>query len=123
MKLESAELLRMVGNQLMELEEIELAILTFKEIRKIREEDPQSLSDLALAYNESGEYDMAVENLMKLILGTWDNRFGDVKGIALTEMNAIISAQGNSLNTSQIDKRLIFAMPMDVRNCHWLDLR
>ena len=81
----------------------------------MREEDPQSYRDLALAYNESQQYNKAIEFLYKLITGSWDGRFGDVKGIALNEMNAIISAHAGSVGTSAIDKRFIYAMPVDVR--------
>src|SRR6185312_4804002 len=37
------------------------------------------------------------------------------KGIALSEMNAILSAQGGSVRKDGIDQRLIFSMPVDVR--------
>jgi uncharacterized protein YfaP (DUF2135 family) len=81
----------------------------------MREEEPQSYRDLALAYNETGKYNEAVALLYKLILGTWDGRFADAKAIALNEMNAIISAHKEIVNISSIDKRLIYAMPVDVR--------
>lgn len=115
MKLEDAELLRIVANQLMEANEKELALETFRQIMAMREEDPQSYRDLALAYNEAGDHNKAIELLYKLATGTWSDRFGDVKGIALNEMNAIISAYRDVVNTSAIDKRFIFAMPVDVR--------
>lgn len=115
MKLEDASLLRIVANQLMEAGEQSPAIETFLQILKMREEEPQSYRDLALAYNETGEYNKALELLYKLVLGTWDSRFGDVKAIALNEMNAIISARTGLVNTTAIDTRFIYAMPVDVR--------
>jgi hypothetical protein len=115
MKLEDASLLRMVANQLLDVGEKELAIETFKDILAIREEEPQSYRDLALAYNEAWKYNEAVELLYKLVLGVWDSRFGDVKEIALNEMNAIIGGHKEAVNISPIDKRLIYAMPVDVR--------
>jgi hypothetical protein len=115
MKLEDAELLRITANQLLEAGEMKLAIETFKQIIEMREEEPQSYRDLALAYNETGEYGKAVELLYQLVTGNWDERFGDVKSIALNEMNAIISAHAEAVNTAAIDKRFIYAMPVDVR--------
>jgi hypothetical protein len=115
MKLEDAELLRIVANQLMDANEKKLAIETFEQILKMKEEDPQSYRDLALAYNETGEYNKAVELLYKLVLGVWDERFGDVKAIALNEMNAIISAHSGSVSKTVIDQRFVYAMPVDVR--------
>lgn len=115
LKLENAELLRIVANQLLDAGEKELAIETFLEILKIREEEPQSYRDLALACNETGGYNKAIDYLYKLVTGTWDSRFGDIKAIALNEMNALISAHPGMVNTSAIDPRFIYAMPVDVR--------
>jgi hypothetical protein len=115
MKLEDAELMRIIAHQLMDMEESGFSVMAFGEILKMREEDPQSYRDLALAYNETGEYNKAIELLYKLVTGEWDERFGDVKAIALNEMNAIISSHPAKANTQGIDKRLIYAMPVDVR--------
>ncbi|MET0392365.1 MAG: VIT domain-containing protein [Chitinophagaceae bacterium] len=115
MKLENAELLRLVANQLLDAGEKELAVETLREVLKIREEEPQSYRDLALACNETGRHDEALELLYKLVLGTWDGRFGDVKAIALNELNAIASAHAGRVNISAVDPRFIYAMPVDVR--------
>jgi hypothetical protein len=114
LKLEDAELLRIVANQLLEMGQQELAVETFKDILEIRGEQPQSYRDLALAQNEAGNYDEAVKLLNKVVTGKWDSRFGEVKAIALNEMNAIISSRPQ-VNIAGIDKRLIKAMPVDVR--------
>ena len=115
MKLEEASLMRMLANQLMEAGEKELAVETYRDILKMREEEPQSYRDLALALNETGAYNEAVQLMYKLVLGTWDGRFTDVKSITLSEMNAIISAHPGRVDLSGIDPRLVFAMPVDVR--------
>ncbi len=115
LKLEDASLMRMLANQLMEAGERELAVETYRDILKMREEEPQSYRDLALALNETGAYNEAIQLMYKLILGTWDGRFTDVKSIALNEMNAIISAHPAEVQTSGIDQRLIYAMPVDIR--------
>ena len=115
MKLENAELMRMLANQLLEANEKELAIETFRDVMKMREEDPQSYRDLALALNEAGKYNEAVELLYKIITESWDGRFGEIKAVAINEMNAIISAHKDAVNTTAIDSRLVYAMPVDVR--------
>lgn len=114
LKLEDAELLRIVANQLLEMGELDLAVETFKEVVEIRAEQPQSYRDLALAQNEAGNYNEAVKLLYKVATQNWDNRFGEVKAIALNEMNAIISSRPQ-VNTAGMDRRLINAMPVDVR--------
>jgi len=115
MKLEDPELLRVVANQLIEFGETALAIEVFKEVLNIREEEPQAYRDLALAYNETGNYQQAINLLYKVALGNWDGNYDGIKSIALNEMNAIISAHPNGLDISGIDKKLIRAMPLDVR--------
>ncbi|MEO7310437.1 MAG: VIT domain-containing protein [Chitinophagaceae bacterium] len=115
MKLENPELLRIVANQLIEFGETGLATETFKEVLDIREEEPQSYRDLALAYNETGKYQEAVDLLYKVVIGTWDSRFGSVKAIAMNEMNAIISSHPKCVDVAAIEKRLIQPMPLDVR--------
>ena len=115
MKLESPELLRMLANQLLEANEKDLAIETFADVMKMREEDPQSYRDMALALNETGKYNQAVQLLYKLITDPWDVRFGDIKAIAINEMNAIVSAHKEMVDLSGVDKRLVYAMPVDIR--------
>lgn len=115
MKLENPELLRTIANQLTEWGEKELAAEVFKEVLNIREEEPQSYRDLALAYNEVGKHQEAVDLLYKIVTGTWDERFFSIKGIALNEMNAIISGHSADVNVAAIDKQFIQAMPVDVR--------
>ncbi|MGC4102569.1 VIT domain-containing protein [Ferruginibacter sp.] len=115
MKLENPELLRIVANQLLEFGETGLAAEVFKEVTNIREEEPQSYRDLALAYNETGKYQQAIDLLYKLITGKWDTRFTGIRSIAINEMNAIISAHPNEVNIAAIDKKFILSMPVDVR--------
>ncbi|HEU4471410.1 MAG TPA: VIT domain-containing protein [Flavisolibacter sp.] len=115
MKLEDPELLRILGLQLQELKEPLLAVETFREVLEIREEEPQAYRDLALALNDAGQYSEAVGLLYRLITGAWDERFGEVRSIAISEMNAIISAHPGETDLSAIDNRFIYAMPVDVR--------
>ena len=114
MKLEEAELLRIVANQLLENDEVAMAIETFRQVTNMREEEPQSYRDLALACNEAGQYDESVKLLYKVVTGEWNERFHGLKSVALNKMNAINSAHPG-VNTSGIDKRYIVAMPVDVR--------
>ncbi|HEV7780551.1 MAG TPA: VIT domain-containing protein [Chitinophagaceae bacterium] len=115
MKLENAELLRSLANELLEANQKELAVETFRELVKMREEDPQSYRDLALALNETGNYNEAIQLLYKVATSSWDGRFGEVRIIVLNEMNAIISAHKNEVNIAGINTDLIYAMPVDVR--------
>ena len=115
MKLENPELLRMMAYQLLDMNQKELAVETFREILKLREEEPQAYRDLALALNDASRYQEALDQFYKIITEVWDDRFVGIKGIALNEMNSIISAHKAEVNVSAIDERFIYAMPVDVR--------
>jgi tetratricopeptide (TPR) repeat protein len=115
LRLEDPELLRLVAYQLLEMQERELAIETFKEILSIREEEPHSYRDLALAYNEAGNHSEAVRLLYEVVLGEWDDRFEGIRGVALNELNAIISSRKGALDCSAIDPVFIYPMPVDIR--------
>lgn len=115
MKLESPELLRMVAYQLLDMEQKDLAVETFRDVLTMREEEPQAYRDLALALNEAGKHTEAIEQLYKIITQKWDDRFNGIKGIALNEMNSIISAHKGVVNTGFVDSRFIYSMPVDVR--------
>lgn len=115
LKLESPELLRNVAEQLQEFGALDLAVQTFEDVRDLREEEPQAYRDLALAYSEAGRYNEAVQLLYKVATGVWDERFGDIRQIALNEMNAIIGAHRAQVDVSGIDSQFIRALPVDVR--------
>lgn len=113
MKLDNVELLRTVANKLMELEEYQYAVDMFEKILKLRGEDPQSYRDLALAYQANKAYQKALDAFYKVLTGSW-GRFNSVKQIVFVEMNNLIS-MSPKIDTSKINKELIFAIPVDIR--------
>jgi hypothetical protein len=115
LKLEDAELLRILGHQLAEWNEKELAKETFTDVLDMRGEDPQSRRDLALANEAAGNYQEATDGLYYLLTHSWDARFDKMTSVVINEFNAIISAHKGSLNTSAYDARFIYDMPVDVR--------
>lgn len=115
LKLEDHQLLRILGNRLVQIGHAKLAVPVFRDILDLREEEPQSYRDLALALAADNQYQPAVDTLYALLQRSWDSRFPEVELIALTEMNCIINKAGAAVNTSHIDKRLIANMPVDMR--------
>ncbi|MDR0646431.1 MAG: DUF2135 domain-containing protein [Elusimicrobiota bacterium] len=113
MKLDNVELLRILGNKLLQLGYNKYAVDIFEQVVKLGGENPQPYRDLALAYQAAGQYQKALDNLYKIMLGSWDNRFGKLKQIIFVEMNDIIARY--KVNTSKINKEFIFKMPVDIR--------
>lgn len=116
MNLENRHLLRILGYRLMELGQAETASHVFKEVRRLAPGEPQSGRDLGLAYEASGQLQLAVDTLYETVEQPWDARFPEVELILLGDLNALIAnAPAHSLDTSAIDPRLLKNMILDLR--------
>lgn len=118
MEVEDYGLFRVLANRLRQLEYMDYAISYFEQVLELRPFEPQSYRDLGLAYANNGEYQKSVNTLYKIVKESWDGRFPEIEVIALEEMNQVIAEarrKGVSLNLSEIDKRLIYEMPVDIR--------
>lgn len=113
--IEEPELLRVTMYLLELFGSDELALIPALKVLQIREEEPQSLRDLARLYENTEQYQKALESWYGVLSGTWDRRFNGIKSVVLNEMNAMISVHRSELDLSDIDERLIFPMPLDVR--------
>ncbi len=115
MELENHQLLRILGYRLMQLGCYKLAIAVFEDVQEIREEEPQTYRDLALAYAADKQFQKAVDMLYHIVTTYWDDRFEGIELVALNEMNAIIAKSDIELNLDNIDKRLLKNLPVDIR--------
>ncbi|MBP5444425.1 MAG: DUF2135 domain-containing protein, partial [Treponema sp.] len=114
LNLENSDVLRALGNKLVEWECFEQAVTVFEKLTVIRSEIPQFYRDLALAYYHAGYAQKAVDTLYDLATKKWDNRFDEIQQIALNDMNAIIATE-KYIDTSRIDRRLLQNFPVDIR--------
>lgn len=112
--LENPQLLKVVGRRLLQEGATDLAVLIFEEIRDLRPEEPQSHRDLALAYTENLQYQLALDSYNHIMQNTWE-RFEDIKDVILNELNNLIAKYHTELDTSEIHEQYIEAMPLDVR--------
>lgn len=115
---ENYRLLRVLGYRLKQLGYNEYAIEQFKTVLRLRPEEPQSYRDLGLVYAQNNQYQEAVDMLYKIVEGSWDNRFPEIEVIAVEEMNQVIAEANRkkvSLNLLNVDGRLIYNMPVDIR--------
>lgn len=113
--LDNRHVLRVLGYRLMQAKQWALAVVVFRQVLDMAEEEPQSGRDLGLALAASGQRQQAIEQLYDVALGEWDSRFNGIPAIALNEMNAIIATSPKPLDTSFIDRRLLQNMPLDLR--------
>ncbi|MBP5283092.1 MAG: YfaP family protein [Treponema sp.] len=118
LNLENTDVLRALGNKLMERKNYPSAVSVFEKLIRLKGEIPQFRRDLGMAYHLNGEEQKAVDMLYSIALKKWDSRFDQVQQIALNDMNAIIAScrrENVKLDLSKIDKKLIENFDLDVR--------
>ncbi|MBL0210678.1 MAG: DUF2135 domain-containing protein [Holophagaceae bacterium] len=115
LKLEDATLLRVLGYRLKQLGRHRLSVWASEAVLRMREEEPQSTRDLALACAANGQEQRAADLLWGVVRKPWDGRFRDVNLIALGELNALIGTAKAKINTGSMDSRFIRNLPVDVR--------
>lgn len=117
-QLEDYRILRVLAHRLKQLGYNEYAITLFRKVLELRPEEPQSYRDLSLALAQNKEYKEAVDVMYKIIEQKWDNRFSEIEIFAVEEINNTISKakrEGKNIDISNIDERLLFNMPVDIR--------
>jgi tetratricopeptide (TPR) repeat protein len=130
--LEDAPLLRVLAHRLAQVGELELGIMLFEEVLRLRPEEPQSFRDLALVLAERAEkrasllgeeergqaradFARALELLAEVIMGSWD-RFPEIEVIALMELNRLLpKAKAAGLDRIPVDDRLVRLLDVDIR--------
>ena len=115
MKLENRYVLRLLGQQFVQFKRPELAVDVYRQVLRMAPEEPQSYRDLALAEAENGQYQAAAEHLYTIIQKPWDGRFGGIQLIAVDELNQLVAAHKNQINTAQFDAALLHNRPVDMR--------
>jgi len=113
--LENRHLLRLLAYRLMQAEQWALATPLFERVLELAPEEPQSWRDLASALGREGKLQRAVDLLYEVVTRPWDRRFPDVGVVAAVEMNALIAAAPDGVNSSRIDPRLLKNLPVDLR--------
>jgi len=116
--LENASLFRLLGYRFREYGEFELAVYACKKVVDWRPIEPQSYRDYALALSDAGKKQEAINFLYSVLTlsftGNINQRSSGIEEVIVTELNNMIALNKN-LNISGIDKKLIYAMPVDIR--------
>jgi len=129
MELENQELLRVLGNRLLQYEDPEDAVPVFQKVLEIRPEEPQSYRDLAIALtrraekhpeNAKSDYAEALKHYGTLIYGRdfedWEGRFPEIELFGLEEANALIPiARKAGVTEIPLNDKLIGPVDLDIR--------
>lgn len=119
LEVENAELYKLLTYKLKEHGLYEAEIFTAGKVLQWRPMDPQSYRDYALALQDGGYYQKALDTLYSTLTQSYSedaaNRDRGIEEILITEINNLISMHRQQLNISRIDKKLIQPIPVDVR--------
>ncbi|WP_430411845.1 VIT domain-containing protein [Kordia sp.] len=119
-ELDNYELLKAMAYKLEYFKRYNMAILAYEKVLELRPEEPQSYRDLALAYEQVGEYQKSYNLLFKLYDGQLlekdqAQRFRGIEQIVFIELTRLISMYGNELNIPTEEKNKFTEMPVNVR--------
>jgi hypothetical protein len=116
--LENASLYRLLGYRLKEYGEYALEAFICKKVIGWRPIEPQSYRDYALALADGGKHQAALDSLYSVLVRPFSQNIGGrsrgIEEVVVTELNQLIT-KNPTLNTAKIDKKLVQAMPVDIR--------
>ncbi|MBC7889238.1 MAG: carboxypeptidase-like regulatory domain-containing protein [Ferruginibacter sp.] len=115
----SYELYKMLGYKLKETGDYEAEMIAFKKVIELRPLDPQSYRDYALALEDAGYHQEALNQLYEGMTRSYSqemrNIYAGIEEIFLMEINRLITLHSNKLKLKDIPKTMIQAMPVDLR--------
>ncbi len=115
MDLENRQILRVLGYRLLQSDRAAQAVVIFRKVLDLCDDEPQSFRDLGLALERAGSPQEAVEKLYEVVRRTFARQFPGIEVIALSEINAIAARHAGAVDVSFMDRRFVKAMPLDLR--------
>ena len=117
--LENAELFKTLAYRLKEKGAYKQELFITQKVREWRPMDPQSHRDYALALQDNGQYQEALDCLYSILNASYSPeaalRDHGIEEILVCEINNLISLHRKKLDLSKIDSRLIADQPVDIR--------
>ncbi|MCD2423746.1 DUF2135 domain-containing protein [Niabella pedocola] len=119
LELEDAVLYKTVAYLLKKYGAYEKELILTKKVLDWRPMDPQSYRDYALALQDNGKYQQALDTLYTALTQSYteETRTRDqgIEEVLLMELNQLVSRYNARINTSKIDKALLYQLPVDIR--------
>jgi tetratricopeptide (TPR) repeat protein len=117
--LENEELYKTVAGLLKQQGFYKKELWITKKILDWRPMDAQSYRDYALALEDNGEYQQALDNLYKTLTQSYTQEnaardFG-IEEVIVMEINNLIALHKKDLNISRINNKIIADLPVDIR--------
>lgn len=117
--IENEELYKLLAYKLKEGKFYDKELWIFGKVLEWRPFDPQSYRDYALALEDNGKYQEALDTIYKIFNRSYTQELADrdfgIEETVLMELNELISRHKNELDFSKINEKLIADLPVDVR--------
>ena len=118
--LDNHEISRALAYKLQYFKEDALAVYVYRDVLKLRPEEPHSYRDLALAYEAVGEFQKAFDILFRIVNGELlekdeDERFYGIEHIAYVELCHLASQHGDQLELTEGQRKLLNTFDVDIR--------
>lgn len=117
--IENEELYKLLAYKLKEGKFYDKELWVFGKVLEWRPFDPQSYRDYALALEDNGKYQEALDTIYKIFNRSYTQELADrdfgIEETILLELNQLISRHKDEINTSKINEKLIADLPVDVR--------
>lgn len=115
----SYELYKMLGYKLKEAGDFDGEMVAFKKVLELRPLDPQSYRDYALALEDAGRYQEALDYLQEGLAKSYSDAMRDIyegiEEIFLMEINRLIALHPQKIKQTKIPRAIIQPMPVDLR--------
>ncbi|AZA59357.1 VIT domain-containing protein [Chryseobacterium shandongense] len=119
LELENEELYKLLAYKLKQAEVYDKELFATEKVLEWRPFDPQSYRDFALALEDNGQYQAALENLYKILTQSYTKELADrdngIEETVIMEINQLIANHGSKLNLNNINPKIIAELPVNIR--------
>lgn len=116
---ENEELYKLLTYKLKQAEVYDKELFAAGKVLEWRPFDPQSYRDFALALEDNGQYQAALDNLYKILTQSYTKELADrdsgIEETVIMEINQLIMNHGNQLDLTNINPKIIAELPVNIR--------
>jgi len=117
--IENEELYKLLAYKLKQAEIYDKELFITRKVLEWRPFDPQSYRDYALALEDNGQYQQALDNLYSILMHSYTRELADrddgIEETVLLEINGLISRYGKKLDLKNINPKIIAHLPVNIR--------
>ncbi|WP_346984212.1 DUF2135 domain-containing protein [Chryseobacterium sp. POE27] len=117
--IENEELYKLLAYKLKQAEAYDKELFAAQKVLEWRPFDPQSYRDVALAFEDNGNYQAALDNLYKVLTQSYTKELADrdngIEEIIIMEINQLIANHGAKLDLQNINPKIIADLPVNIR--------